>query len=132
APILAPLLGGVVLEVAGWRVIFAGLGVVGVLGLLGTMRLPETGSGLPREPFATGLRGALGDRAFVTFTFAGGFAQAGMFAYIAGSPFVFIEWLGLPPGTYAIFFGSNAAGYVAFSQLNHWLLRRAEPTAIAR
>lgn len=132
APILAPLLGGAVLEVASWRAIFIGLALAGGLALVATLRLPETRRALASEGFVTGLRGALGDRVFLTFTFAGGFAQAGMFAYIAGSPFVFIQWLGLSPSTYAIFFGINAAGYVAFSQLNRWLLRHGEPTSIAQ
>ncbi|MEZ4250965.1 MAG: multidrug effflux MFS transporter [Polyangiales bacterium] len=132
APIFAPLLGGAVLEVASWRAIFVGLAIAGALALLATLRLPETRTPRPKERFVTGLRGALGDRAFLTFTFAGGFAQAGMFAYIAGSPFVFIQWLGLSPSSYAIFFGSNAAGYVAFSQLNRVALRHWDPTTIAK
>lgn len=132
APILAPLLGGAVLEVASWRAIFVGLALAGSLALLAALRLPETRGAPVSEGFFVGVRSAFGDRVFLTFTFAGGFAQAGMFAYIAGSPFVFIQWLGLSPSTYAIFFGANAAGYVAFSQLNRWLLRHGEPTSIAR
>ncbi len=132
APVFAPLLGGLALQVTSWRAIFLGLAVAGVLAALAALRLPETRRERTKEKFAVGIRGALGDRAFLTFTFAGGFAQAGMFAYIAGSPFVFIEWLELSPPTYAVLFGANAAGYVIFSQLNRVLLRHWDPTTIAK
>ena len=55
---------------------------------------------------------------------AGGFAQAGMFAYISGSPFVFIDLFGVPAQAYGWLFGMNAAGIIGASQLNRVLLRR--------
>ena len=47
------------------------------------------------------------DLRFVGLALGGGFAGAGMFAYIAASPFVFIEQLGLSPRQFAIVFGST-------------------------
>ena len=49
-------------------------------------------------------------------------AMAGLFAYIAGSPFVFIELYVVLPEQYGWLFGLNAAGLIAASQLNRGLL----------
>jgi DHA1 family bicyclomycin/chloramphenicol resistance-like MFS transporter len=55
-----------------------------------------------------------------------------MFAYIAGSPFVFITLFDLPAQQYAVLFGFNAFGLIASSQLNAWALRKFHATAILR
>ncbi len=135
APILAPLLGGWVLLVAGWRTIFAVLAAAGVACLvLMVTTLPETATSLaPRlDPRAImrGLASIARDRAFVGHTLTGAFAQAGMFAYIAGSPFVLIELFHVSPQRYGFFFGANAFGLIAGSQLNHRLLGAHLPAAI--
>ena len=95
APILAPLGGGLLLELFGWQSIFWGLTLFSVLVLLGLAAwLPETLSNdMPRAPLNGALgqyRRLFGDRHFLAYGMTGGFAIAGMFAYIAGSPFVFI------------------------------------------
>ena len=53
-----------------------------------------------------------------------------MFAYIAASPFVFIEQLGLSPRQFAIVFGCNAFALIGNSQLNRLRLRRSTPAQI--
>ena len=62
-------------------------------------------------------RGLLTDRRFIGYTLAGGFAQAGMFAYISGSPFVFIDLFGVPAQAYGWLFGMNAAGIIGAALL---------------
>jgi DHA1 family bicyclomycin/chloramphenicol resistance-like MFS transporter len=64
------------------------------------------------------------DRRFVGYALTGGFVTAGMFAYISGSPFVFIELYGVEPQHYGWIFGANALGLVLASQINRWLLAR--------
>lgn len=134
APIVAPLLGGWILALAGWRVIFATLAVLG-LGALVVMAvvLPETAKTRSRIDVRTigaGFRELARDRSFVAFTFAGAFAHAGMFAYIAGSPYVFIELFQLSPGAYGAIFGANALGLIVASQVNHRLLDRHTPARL--
>lgn len=130
APILAPSLGGAVLGIASWRTIFwilAGYGLVSTL--LVWRFLPET---LPVERRRiTGLRGiardylsVAADRRFLAPALASGLGLAGLFAYIAASPAVFIGGYGMSPGAYAAMFGMNAAGFILASQLNAWMLRR--------
>ncbi|MDI1481189.1 Bcr/CflA family multidrug efflux MFS transporter [Polyangium sp. y55x31] len=131
APILAPLLGGFTLEIAGWRTIFAVLTVLGAacLALMATA-LPETSTTRTRievRSLARNVRALLGHRAFVAHTLTGAFSQAGMFAYISGSPFVLIELFHVSPQRYGWFFGANAVGFIAASQVNHRLLARFSP-----
>ena len=129
APILAPLIGGQVLALGGWRAIFLVLaGVAAGLVVLIAVALPES---LPPEarrregPGETlrAFRSAFGHGPFVRLSLAGGAIQAAMFAYIAGSPFVFIELYGVPPSRFGFIFGTNAFGLVAASQLNRWMAR---------
>lgn len=131
APILAPTLGGALLALGSWRFIFISLSVVALLVLALIHRfLPETGTLHTSESLAEAARHALQDRRFVAYSLAAGFSQAGMFAYIAGSPTVFIELLGLDPSVFAVLFGVNASGYIACSQLNAYLLRTRDHTSV--
>src|SRR3954453_12470327 len=94
APVLAPVLGSLVLQVATWRQVFLGLAALGAL-LLGAVTLlyRET---LPEDRRTAGglavtgriLRFLTRDRVFVGYALASGLGFAAMFAYIAGSPFV--------------------------------------------
>jgi DHA1 family bicyclomycin/chloramphenicol resistance-like MFS transporter len=138
APILAPFLGGWILLVAGWRAIFLALALFGLACLVGVWRyLPETRPA--NTPASRGIRAALRvygqilrDRRFIGYAFAGGFAQAGMFAYITGSPHVFIDIYGVPAHHYGWLFGLNAVGLIASSQYNRRLLRHDSADSILR
>jgi DHA1 family bicyclomycin/chloramphenicol resistance-like MFS transporter len=68
----------------------------------------------------------LKDRSFVGYSMTGALVTAGMFAYIVGSPFVFIELYGVPASRFGFFFGANALGFVLAAQLNVRLVRRFE------
>ncbi|MNF37308.1 MFS transporter, DHA1 family, bicyclomycin/chloramphenicol resistance protein [Pseudomonas linyingensis] len=132
APILAPAAGGALLALSGWQAIFVCLGLFAALCLLlVVLWLPET---RPQDAPPAPLAGALGqyrrllaDRAFIGHALTGGLAMAAMFAYIAGSPFVFIDLYRVPAQQYGWLFGSNAAGFVLVAQFNSRLLRRRGP-----
>lgn len=129
APILAPLAGGAIAAWLGWREIFLLLAVYGFLAWLAVYRgLPETHDTRHEPPLR--LARVLGDygrllmsRSFIGYTLAGGLAFAGMFAYIAGSPFVLIQLYGIPAEHFGWVFGANALGFVAASQINARLLQ---------
>src|SRR5690606_38597819 len=124
--------GGALLAIGSWRMIFAVLSIAALIVLAIIHRvLPETGTPGRRESLIAGAGRVLRDRRFVAYALATGFSMAGMFAYIAGSPFVFIELLRLDPSVFAIVFGVNAAGYVAAAQLNARLLRTRDHTTVA-
>ncbi len=128
APILAPIAGGYLLVWLGWRSIFWVLAAFGIACLAGVAAwLPETRPDSARSRH--GVAGTLAayarllrDRRFLGYALAGGFAQAGMFAYIAGSPSVFIDFFGLSATAYGWLFGANALALIASSQINRRLL----------
>ena len=132
APILAPMLGGVLVNLAGWQSIFLALSLFSSACLLAvSLGLPESlPTDMPRQPLSGALRQYLrlfNDRVFLGHALTGGIAIAGMFAYIAGSPFVFIKLYGVPAEHYGWLFGTNAAGFILVAQVNARLLAKRGP-----
>ncbi|NGP07961.1 multidrug effflux MFS transporter [Rhodococcus sp. 14C212] len=138
APIVAPLLGGVLLGPIGWRGIFwvlTGLAVLMIVAVLTVV--PET---LPPERRHSGGLAALarnfgtviGNRRFVGYaaTFALGFGA--MFSYISASPFVVQEVLGMTPGQFSLIFAVNSVGLVAGNIVNTRLIGRFEVRDLLR
>jgi len=124
APILAPFIGGLLLTVSTWRTIFLVLTAFGALCLIGTYRIME--ESLDQQhvvPLQLGnvlrqYRDLLRHPQFIAYALCGGLIQAGMFAYIAGGPFVLIELHGIAPQHFGFVFGANAIGLIACSQIN--------------
>lgn len=136
APILAPTLGGILLTFWGWRTIFFTLAFLAMLALAGTWRgLPETRSPDPSislRPVAV-LRGyaeIFRNPQFTLYVLVGGMASSGMFAYIAGSSFVYIEYFGLSQAQYGWIFGANAFGLISAGQINRYWLNYQTPEQI--
>jgi DHA1 family bicyclomycin/chloramphenicol resistance-like MFS transporter len=99
-PGAAPLLGGVLATVLGWRSIFYVLTLLGALNLIFTLwLLPETRAA-PVVPKAAALARNYGrlltSPAFVGFAIGGGCATTSMYAFISVSPFIFTHQLGRP------------------------------------
>jgi DHA1 family bicyclomycin/chloramphenicol resistance-like MFS transporter len=130
APILAPSLGGLILAYAVWQGIFWFCAVFGVLSCIGVvMLLPETLPETRRVKLSPGAMvtryaGIVTERGFLTHALMGGFAMFGMFAFLAGSPPVFIEHFHLSPQVYGMLFGCSAAGFITASQVNPRILPR--------
>ena len=132
APILAPMLGGLLVNLYGWQSIFIALTLFSALAATAVaLGLPESmPADQPRLPLSGALRQygrLLSDRVFLGHALTGGIAIAGMFAYIAGSPFVFIQLYGVPAEHYGWLFGSNAAGFILVAQVNARLLSKRGP-----
>lgn len=130
APILAPSLGGVILEWTTWRGIFAVLAatalvliVVALLGLRESLPVERRRPLNLRSTLRT-YRSLLGDGSFVALVLIGGLMMSAMFAYVAGSSFVLQDGYGLDELSFGLVFGANAAGLTVFSQLNPVLIRR--------
>jgi DHA1 family bicyclomycin/chloramphenicol resistance-like MFS transporter len=130
SPILAPLAGSLLIEVAGWRSVFwaVAVGAVAALVLLGTS-LPETRPASQRVD--SNLRSALTaygvllrDRHFMGLVLIGGFGVSSFFAYLANSSFVFIDHYGLSPRAYSLVFALNAIAFFGVSQATGALGRR--------
>jgi DHA1 family bicyclomycin/chloramphenicol resistance-like MFS transporter len=133
APILAPVIGGQLLNFTSWRGIFLVLTAFG-LALLAAVAFGLKES-LPVERRRTGglseTFGAFGillsDRHFVGYALSAGLAFAAMFAYISGSPFVTEEIYHVSPQMFSLIFAVNALGIVVASQISGRLVGRVEP-----
>ena len=130
APILAPSLGGIVLGVATWRVIFGIMAGFGLICCVLVWRfLPDT---LPRQSrvqltfggLVTRYVSILRERSFITHALMGGFSTFAMFAFLGGSPYVFIEIYHLTPSMFGALFGVSATGFILASQINPRILPR--------
>jgi MFS transporter, DHA1 family, multidrug resistance protein len=138
APILAPLVGGQILEVASWRGIFGVLAVASALiAVIVAVGLHETlppqrrtRQGLTRT--LETMRALLADRWFVGHGLAGGLAFGALFAYISGSSFVLQGIYGVSPQLYSVLFAMNGLGLIAGSQVNARLVGRFGPARLLR
>ncbi|MGW4157725.1 multidrug effflux MFS transporter [Micromonospora chersina] len=136
APILAPTLGSGLLRWSDWRGVFVALAVFGLLlVVVAAVGLRET---LPAERRRHGgvaavgrdYRALLRDRTFVGLVLVAGLAMAALFAYVAGSSFVFQQRYGLDEQQFGLAFGAGAVGLITATQLNVRLLRRYTPQRI--
>jgi DHA1 family bicyclomycin/chloramphenicol resistance-like MFS transporter len=136
APILAPLIGGQLLVNFGWRSVFWVLAAYGLFWLTIVLlflreSLPAARRRRQRVVDVLGTYfGLLRDRSYIGHVLTGALIFAGLLAYISGSPFVFIELFHVPPEQYGIFFGINAVGIIAASQINRWLANRYDARRI--
>jgi MFS transporter, DHA1 family, multidrug resistance protein len=123
APIVAPLIGGQVLLWFDWRAIFWVLVGFGLISLFAAFALPET-LGSSRRNEAHPLAMVLGYfELFHSVRYLGYVACSTLyfcclFAFIAGSPFVYIEYFGVPPQYYGFLFGVNVLGMIASTFIN--------------
>jgi DHA1 family bicyclomycin/chloramphenicol resistance-like MFS transporter len=130
SPLIAPTLGGYVSTVFGWHYVFAILALMGLLILLGVhFILPESRKGdasfsLRPASILKNYYAVLIHPQFYTYTFSGAIGGAGLYAYIAGSPFVFMELFRVTGQHYGWIFAFIAMGLVGSSQLNSLLLRK--------
>ena len=133
APILAPFIGGQLLLISGWRSIFWLLAAFAIVCIVAVLKyMPETLA--PELRVRRGVSGILGvyaallrDRLYFGYVLSIGCVSAMLFAYIAGSPILFIENYGLSAQVFGIFFGVNSAGLVIGAQANRWLLKYLDP-----
>lgn len=133
SPVIAPLLGNLLQDLGSWRSIFWALTGYGVfVAVLVALLLPETRHETERRKVVLSRTvhtyGAiLVDKTFIPFALALCIAQAGFFAYLAGSASVFISEYDLTPLHFSLLFGLNALGLIAAAIFNPVLHRRVGP-----
>jgi MFS transporter, DHA1 family, multidrug resistance protein len=140
APVVAPLLGGLLTGPIGWRgllTIVLGLSVLMLVAVLAVVRethLRSRRDALRAERRATGTTGsplrALRSRTFVGYTAVFGFAFAVMMAYISASPFLYQDMLGLGTVGYGLAFGCNALALMGVSILSAKLTATRSVTGV--
>ena len=130
APVIAPLLGGVLLGPVGWRGIFWVLTAAGIVMVAGVLTLvPETlpperrhGGGL--KALVANLGYVTGNRRYLGYALAFIFGFGALFSYISASPFVVQNVLGLTPSQFSMVFAVNAVGMVVAATITARLLGR--------
>lgn len=125
APVIAPLAGSLILDLAGWRAVLAVLVVLALVMLVGAWfivpeSLPPHRRGAQRSG---GGAAALLSRKFLSPAATFVLAFSAMMAYISASPFLYQEVMGLDAVTYGALFGMNALGLAAGSVAATRLLR---------
>lgn len=122
APILAPIIGGGILNFATWHTVFYTLGIIGLVMFIAVLFfLPET---LSEQNRADGNFFAvvktfgrlIKDPVFMGIASTQAFISASMFAYIAGSPFVLQNIYNVTPQQFSLFFALNGVGIIIAAQ----------------
>jgi len=136
APILAPLLGGALLGLGGWRLNFWFMAAFGLaVGVAALLRLKESRSEETAAHAATesplqAYLALMREPRLVGYALAGALNGACLFTYIASSPELLINTYGIAPSAFGLVFGLNAIGVIGGNQVNRFLLRRWLPEEV--
>lgn len=131
APVIAPLVGGVLVGPIGWRGIMGvvlGLSVLMVVSTLLVIR--ESLTPARREEIAAhraehgSTLTALRSRGYLGYTFTFALSFSVMMAYISASPFIYQDMIGWSAAGYGAAFGVNAMALMAVSALSTRLTAR--------
>lgn len=123
APLVAPIAGSGVIAFTAWTGVFVALALLGLF--LTTVTAWRLGETLPPERRVPGsllqmllnFKRLLEDRQFLGYALAQGIMVAGVFAYVAGTPFIYQKIYGVSPQMFAVLFGSNGISLIIGSQL---------------
>ncbi|PCH79860.1 MAG: Bcr/CflA family drug resistance efflux transporter [Hyphomicrobiales bacterium] len=131
APLVAPIIGGYVLTIAGWQAIFYLLAAMGALTFIAASIVVKP-TGNARKPFsmrtiAKSYGQVFGNAELLAWLAAGALPFAGLFAFVAGSPFVYIEYFGVAPEHYGYYTGINALAMMGANLINARLLANIDP-----
>lgn len=138
APLLAPPIGGLVVTWSGWRAVFVILSAYAVVALiLVYWRLEETNPGSRRGGMQLWRRfvayaTVLSKPYALAQLLIGGLTFGGLFAFIAGAPFVFMDYFGIAADHFGFYFAANVVGMLIVTYLNGRLVMRYGTTPLQR
>lgn len=138
SPIIAPTAGSFVVSAFGWHSVFLVLAVLSALLLIAVIlflsesKAPDPSFSLRPKPIVGKFLFVVKDPQFYTYAFTGAVASAGLYAYLSGSPFVFMELFGENEHQYSWIFAIVAAGLIGSSQLNNLMLKKYSSGQIIR
>lgn len=122
APIIAPVVGSMLLELTDWRGIFAFQAAMGIALVLACLRFHESlteakkHQGKLLSSYLNYLE-IIKNRPFMLLIGILSFMTAGLIAYIAASPFIFQEHYHLSSLAFSLYFALNAAGFTIGAHL---------------
>ena len=117
APMLAPVLGALILEVADWKMTFIVLAALTGVSLAGAFLLQETLPAEERTQGSTvqsilGLRKVAKNPNFSSLLLVGAFIAAPFMAYLALASYIYIDGFGVSETTFSMYFAINAAASI--------------------
>lgn len=130
SPMIAPTAGGYIVVNFGWRTIFLVLLILGVLiTLLTIFFLPESypadrNFSLKPRPIIRNFISVLREPQFAVYMLVESLAFAGLFAYVSGSPIVFMDIFHVDKKTYGWIFAFLSVAFIGLSQFNSLLLKK--------
>jgi MFS transporter, DHA1 family, multidrug resistance protein len=130
SPLLAPTVGSIILLWLGWQWIFVALScftlaaALAIFFLLPEPHRPDSGISLAPRLMIETLWRIFTQPQFCMFALAGAFSFAGLFAYVAGSPIIFMDGFHVNEKTFGAIFAVLTGGFIGGSQINILLLRR--------
>lgn len=136
APLTAPSIGTLLMWIGGWQLIFLFLAAYAAgVGILVALKLPETRIRGVRPSIPRIFRNygqVLTHRAGIGYIAAVACSYAGIFSFLASSPYLCLTYYHLPEQYYALMFASNVILVVSFNRLNLTLLKHHAPRRILR
>ncbi|HYK45285.1 MAG TPA: multidrug effflux MFS transporter [Parafilimonas sp.] len=138
SPIVAPTSGGYVTAHLGWQYIFVVLTVFSALILalmhfvLPAGRPADKSLSLKPKPIVRSFLAVFKNPQFLTYALTGSIAASGLYAYVSGSAYVFMQLYKVTEQQFGWIFAIIAAGLIASSQVNSLLLRNFESSEIIR
>lgn len=137
APILAPVLGGVILSFSTWHTVFYILTAYGILMFFLSLTLKES---LPEDKRAKGafrsilndFKQLLGNRRFLIMLILQSLTYGILFSYISGSPFIGQKIYHMSAQQFSYMFAVNGLGLIIFGQLTGKLVDRMSELSILK
>jgi DHA1 family bicyclomycin/chloramphenicol resistance-like MFS transporter len=138
SPIIAPTAGGYITALLGWRFVFVMLMIValiiltGIYFLLPESKQPDQNFSLRPQSLIRNYASVIKHPQFYTYAFTAAISAAGLYAYIGGSPYVFMEIHKVTERQYGWIFALIAMGLIGASQINSVLLKNYSSIQIIR
>lgn len=129
APVLAPLIGALLIQFGDWRLTFwvmAGFAALmlasGLIGLPESRSAETAANAREENPFAA-YGALLRNRALQGYLLAAMCNTAGFFCYVANSSIVLVDGYGMSPTQFSLIFGVNSIALVGAAQINRVMLK---------
>jgi len=133
APMVAPVLGALLLTYTSWRTIFLMLAAIGAITLLGGMLFRETLS----DKFTGSVIGSwyrllvvLKNLGFSSLLLIFSLAPIALMAFLASASYIYIDGFGLTEGQFSLFFAFNATCAMVGPTIYMRMRRHIEPKLI--
>ncbi len=138
SPMIAPTAGGYITSAYGWHAVFVVLTLICVMIFvccifwLPAGNAPDLERSLLPVPITKSFLEVFTNPQFYTYSLTGSLVFTGLFAYVAGSPIVFMNIFSVSQKTFGWIFAILSIGFIGSSQLNNLLLKRFNSQQILR